>query len=743
MKNFSVETGDDGIALVTFDTPGRSMNTLSSSVLDDIDALVERVIDDAATQGVLLCSGKPSGFCAGADLTELNEVLGSLALTPEQCARQVYDLAQNFHRRLRRLETSGKPVAVAIEGHALGGGLELAMCGHYRVAADDARIQIGLAEATIGLMPGGGGTQRLPRLIGYKAAARLILDGESMTPQAAQALGIVDAVVAPGSVIDAARAWLKGKADAVLPWDRKGYRLKDGPATAEGAAFATALNASVARQGHGNYPAQIHILGALFEGLQVPIDAGLRVEARHFAHTLLSSQAQAMVRSLFVSMQELSKGCNRPEGHPRKPLRKVAVLGAGMMGAGIAYSQADAGLATVLIDRDQASADRGKDYSRRLLDKIQARGRISAAKAEETLGLIEATSDYEQIRGVDLVVEAVFEDRELKAQVTRRVEALLDPQSVFGSNTSTLPISDLALASQRPENFIGLHFFSPVDRMRLVEIIMGRKTSAETLAKAVDYVLRIGKIPIVVNDSRGFYTSRCFSTYLGEGFELFSEGVPPALIDNIGRMTGMPRGPLELADDVALDLAVKIGKETQQALGAAYKEKAVDRISAIMVEQHGRCGRKNLKGFYDYREDGMGKQLWSGLRALVEEKQIDSTPERVEEIKSRLLFIQALEAARCFEEGVITSPRDADVGSILGWNFARWSGGAISLIDGIGITTFVDRCSRLAERHGERFRPNALLLEMSRRNETFYGRFAAPGIARSGSSPTVRRRADQ
>ena len=460
---------------------------------------------------------------------------------------------------------------------------------------------------------------------------------------------------------------------------------------------------------------------AVYEGVQVPMDAALRIETRYFIKTLMTPQAQAMIRSLFLSKQELDKGAVRPAGVPKSDAKKVTVLGAGMMGAGVAYVQVMAGIETVLIDQTQEAADKGKAHVEELLKKRLSRGQMTQEKFDATLALVTATTDYELIKGSDLVIEAVFENREIKADVTKRAEAQLVEGAVFGSNTSTLPITGLAEASVRPEDFIGIHFFSPVDKMMLVEIILGEKTSPAAIAKAIDYVLKIKKTPIVVNDSRGFYTSRCFSTFLMEGMAMLEEGYAPALIDNVGRMTGMPRGPLEMHDDVALDLSYKIAKQTALDLGDAYIPSEGADIVAKMVEG-GRYGRKNGKGFYDY--DTKPKTLWAGLSELAPVKFDDSTPELVEELKTRLLYRQAVEVARCWAEGVIDDPREADLGAILGWGFAPWSGGPITLIDQTGLKAFVETADRLATTYGDRFKAPELLREMAAKNETFYGRFA-------------------
>jgi 3-hydroxyacyl-CoA dehydrogenase/enoyl-CoA hydratase/3-hydroxybutyryl-CoA epimerase len=722
MNNFKIEVDADGLALITFDVPGKSMNTITAEVLNELGEIGERLKTDAAIKGAVFASGKESGFCAGADL---NSMLGG-DFGGDANLKTTFDATFRINAVLRAIETCGKPVAVALEGLALGGGLEIALACHYRVAADNPKIKFGLPETKIGLMPGGGGTQRLPRLIGAQPALMMMSLGDNKSPSDGKMMGFIDEVVPIGKAIEAAKVWAKGKTTVVARWDEKGFKIPGGgPYTPSGAMVFIGANAMIAKQTYGNYPQQTNLLKAVYEGLQVPMDAALRIESRYFAKTLLGPAAKGMIRTLFVSLQELGKGGNRPANVPKYEVKKAAVLGAGMMGAGIAYVQALAGIETVLLDVTQEGADKGKAHAKELLDKQVSRGRMDKAKAEGVLNLITASSDYSLIKGADIVIEAVFEKLELKADVTKKAEAYLADNAVFGSNTSTLPITDLAKASARPANFIGVHFFSPVDRMGLVEIILGKQTSQETLAKAIDYTLKIKKTPIAVNDSRGFYTSRVFSTYLGEGMTMLAEGVKPAIVENVGRMTGMPRAPLEMSDDVALDLAWKVRNETKKALGAAYTDDKTDAILQTIVEKLGRYGRKNGKGFYDYPADGSKKKLWPGLAELAPVKIDECPPALRDEYKKRLLYIQALETARCFEEGVITDPRDADVGSILAWGFAPYTGGVISMMDLMGLRTFVAECDALAAKYGDRFKPNALLRDMARKGETFYARFSA------------------
>jgi len=717
MENFKIDVDADGIALITFDVPGRSMNTLTGSVMNEIPQWVERIKTDDAIKGAVLTSGKASGFCAGADL---GDIAGGMI--DGASLQDAFDAGWKMNGALRALETCGKPVAAAINGLALGGGLELTLACHYRVVADDSKIQLGLPEIKVGLFPGGGGTQRLTRLIGVQNALMAMSEGKPWRPNDAKGAGVVHEVVAKGTEVEAAKAWIKNGGKAAQPWDDKSFKLPGGgPYHPAGVQTFIVGNAMLRKQSYGNYPAVLNLMKAVYEGVQVPMDAALRIETRYFIKTLMTPQAQAMIRSLFLSKQELDKGAVRPAGVPKSDPKKVTVLGAGMMGAGIAYVQALAGIETILIDQTQEAADKGKAHVEELLKKRLSRGAITQEKFDALLGSVTATTDYDLIKGSDLVIEAVFENREIKAEVTKKAEAQLEPGAIFGSNTSTLPITGLAEASVRPEDFIGIHFFSPVDKMMLVEVILGEKTGEAAIAKSLDYILKIKKTPIVVNDGRGFYTSRCFATYVAEGLAMLEEGYAPALIDNIGRMTGMPRGPLEMHDDVALDLSVKVAKQTAIDLGDKYVPLQGAEIVRKMVEDLGRYGRKNGKGFYDY--DTKPKTLWSGLSELAPVTINDSTPELVADQKERLLYRQAVEVAKCWDEGVISDPREADVGAILAWGFAPWTGGPITFIDQTGLKAFVAKADEFAERYGDRFKVPQFLRDMAARGETFYGNF--------------------
>ncbi|ESQ86992.1 3-hydroxyacyl-CoA dehydrogenase [Asticcacaulis sp. AC460] len=724
MDNFKTDLDADGILLCSFDVPGKTMNTFTKGALADLEAIANRAKNEAEIKGVVITSGKSNGFCAGADLDDLFGGGWEVEGEGEAALKATFDVAFEMNRIYRLLETCGKPVAVAINGLALGGGLELSLACHYRVIGNGPKTQVGLPEIKIGIFPGGGGSQRLPRVIGVQAALLAMSEGKSFKPQEALGMGIVHELVEAGKEVEAAKTWIKTKGDPVAPWDKKDFKIPGGgPYHPAGSQVFIMGNALLRKQSYGNYPAVINLMHAVYEGLQVPFDTALKIETRYFSKTLMTPQAKAMMRTFFFSMQAIGKGSGRPDGYAKTEFKQVAVLGAGMMGAGIAYVQAMAGIKTVLIDRDQESADKGKTHCADLIKKQVSRGKLTPEAGQATLDLITATPDYSLIAGSDLVVEAVFENSELKATVTKAAEAHLADTAVFGSNTSTIPISDLAKASARPKNYIGIHFFSPVDKMMLVEIIMGKETSDETLAKAIDYVLKIKKTPIVVNDSRYFFANRCFIPFTAEGLHLWAEGYSPAIIDNAGRMTGMPRGPLEMMDDVALDLLVKITSETAKAEGDAYVPIPGEKEVAAMVAD-GRLGRKSNKGFYDYpAEKTATKTLWPGLSEKFQPTILEADPALVEELKKRMLYVQAVTAARCFEDGVITDPREADVGSILGWGFAPWSGGIVSLIDAIGVAKFVAELDRMTAAYGDRFAPPQLLRDMAAKGETFYGRF--------------------
>src|SRR6478735_9121695 len=677
-KNFKVETDSDGIALVTWDIPGRSMNVLDETSTSELDAIVKATTADAAVKGVVITSAKEA-FCAGADLSMLEGMNQAYAKVfkeqGETAANQMlFDQSRRFSQVLRSIETSGKPWAAAINGLALGGGFEITLCCHYRVAAENPKTRLGLPEVKVGLFPGAGGTQRVPRL--------------------------------------------------VPPWDEKGFKLPGGPVFSKaGMMMFPAGNAIYRRETYDNYPAARAIMSCVYEGLQLPIDAALRVESRYFTQVLRSNEAAAMIRSLFLSMQELNKGARRPQNVPPTKVKKIAVIGAGFMGASVGYVSARAGIDVVLIDRDQESADKGKAHAQKVIEEQIKKGRAKPGDAEALLARITPTADYSALKDVDLVIEAVFEDRKVKADTFAKAQEHMKPDVIFASNTSTLPITSLAESFKDQGRFVGIHFFSPVEKMMLVEIIQGKNTGDLAIATALDYVRQIGKTPIVVNDSRGFFANRCVGRYVAEGNEMFLEGVPPAMIENTAKMAGMPVGPLSLSDEVALDLGLKIMKATEADLGPNAINPDQKKLMVEMVEKQGRLGRKNSKGFYDYPEKGKGqKSLWPGLGAL-QPKHLDPDTLDIEELKQRFLVVQAVEAARTVEDHVITDMREADVGSILGFGFAPFTGGTLSYIDFMGTRKFVELCHKFEAKYGSRFTPPKLLEDMAAKGETFYGKF--------------------
>jgi 3-hydroxyacyl-CoA dehydrogenase/enoyl-CoA hydratase/3-hydroxybutyryl-CoA epimerase len=726
LTNFRFETDSDGIALVTWDMPGRSMNVINTEVVGELGQIVDKIATDTAIKGAVFTSGK-DGFAAGADLTMLETAGKEYARRvkadgKDAAMRALVDGTKQFSLLCRRLETCGKPVAAAINGVCMGGGFELTLACHYRVVADTDKARVGLPEIKVGLFPGAGGTQRVARLMPTPDALQMLLKGDQIRPAAAKKMGLVHEVAPADQIVALAKAWVKANPSAKAPWDDPKFKLPSGKVfSPAGMMIWPPANAIYRRETYDNYPAAKAVLTCVFEGLQLPMDLALAVEAKHFVNILLSKEAAAMIRSLFLSMGDLNKGARRPANVPATNLRKVGVLGAGLMGAGIAYVSANAGLEVVLIDRDQASADKGKAYSDKLISSQIAKGRAKTAEKEALLARIKPSADYAELKGCDLIVEAVFEDRTVKEEATKKAQAVVGPDVVFASNSSTLPISSLAGTSLKPEHFIGVHFFSPVEKMMLTEIIMGEKTGPKALATAMDFVRAIKKTPIVVNDCRGFYVNRCVGNYMVEAHAMVMEGVPPAMIENAAKMAGMPVGPLALNDEVGIDLSLRILQAAKADLGANAINPDQEKLIQAMAAKEGRFGRKNGKGFYDYPANGP-KSLWPGLGKIVG-RRLDPDTVNVKDLKDRFLFTVALEAARCMDEGIVTDPREADVGSILGFGFAPYSGGALSFADGMGLKSFVARAKVLAAKYGSQFEPSAKLTQMAERGETFYGTY--------------------
>ncbi|ANN61102.1 3-hydroxyacyl-CoA dehydrogenase NAD-binding domain-containing protein [Mesorhizobium sp. 2RAF45] len=723
--NFTLDTDADGIALVTWNMPDRSMNVFTEEVMGELDKIIDQVVADAGIKGAVITSGKDS-FSGGADLTMLQKMLAVFAREktkdPQKAAKLLFDNAGRMGGLWRKLETSGKPWVSAINGTCMGGAFELSLACHGRVAADSDKVKMALPEVKVGIFPGAGGTQRVPRLTDQQQALQMLTSGQNLSPQKAKAMGLIHEIAEPAKLVETAKAMIRNGLKAVQPWDEKGFKLPGGQIySPAGFNLWPPAIAILRRETYGNYPAAAAILKCVYEGLLVPFDTALRIEQRYFTEIMQTREAAAMIRSLFVSLQELNKGARRPAGVPETKFKKIGILGAGFMGAGIAYVTAKAGIPVVLLDRDMESAEKGKAHSDSLVSDQVKKGRAKPEEKDKLLSLITPTADYADLAGCDLVVEAVFEDSAVKKAATEQAEAALKSSAIFASNTSTIPITSLAKNSARPKNFVGIHFFSPVDKMMLVEIILGKKTGDKALATAIDFVRAIKKTPIVVNDTRGFYVNRCVLRYMSEAYKMLIEGVPAPMIENAAKAAGMPVGPLALTDETAIDLAQKIMKQTIRDLG----DKAVDpkqmALINTMVDDHGRFGRKNGKGFYDYPAKPAKKKLWPGLKDLYPQL----SPEKVdyEELQQRLLVTIALEAARVMEEGIVTDPREADVGSILAFGFAPYTGGALSYIDGIGAKEFVKIAKGLQKKYGAEFKAPKLLLDMAEKGETFYQRF--------------------
>lgn len=687
----------DGIATITFDEPGSPVNTMCADWQRDLSTVTGLVVrDKALIKGIILASAK-STFFAGADLK------GTMRLKTSD-ARQVYAEIEQTKKNFRTLETLGVPVVSCINGSALGGGWEVALVGHHRVAIDHPKIQLGLPEITLGLIPGASGITKMTRLLGLQGAQPYILESRLFGPREALDLGLVHALAIDElSLRAAAEAFIGAHPQARHPWDEKDYKMPGGtPSNPKIAGMLSVAPAVLRQKTQGLYPAPEAALAAMVEGAMVDYDTALRIESRYLAQLLVSPVAKNMINAFFFDMNAVRSGGSRPKDFPRFVPRKVGILGAGMMGAGIAHAQASRGIETVLEDVSLENAELGKAYSHRLTQARVDKGQLSV---QEQLGLLDrilATDHPKDLKGCELIIEAVYENREVKAQITREAEEQLAPGGFFASNTSTLPISSLAKASRRPEKFVGIHFFSPVDKMKLVEIIRGQRTDDETIARAYDYVLALGKLPIVVNDSRGFYTSRTFGTYVMEGAAMVGEGIPAPVIENAAVQAGMPVGPLAVLDETSLSLAVHVLDQTRadlKAEGKAYEPGSGELLVERMVKTLKRAGRASGGGFYEYPA-GQRKRLWVELKGLFEDPRLQWD---LQDVKDRLLYRQSVETARCLAEGVLTSAHDANIGSIFGIGFPAWTGGALQFIYGQGIEAFERRCDVLARRFGRGF----------------------------------------
>ena len=695
MSAIQFEKNADGIVILTLDSPNQSANTMNADFQVALTEIIEKIKAESGITGVIFRSAKKT-FFAGGDLDEL------IKATPQD-ATLFFQIVEKMKHELRYIETLGVPVVAALNGTALGGGWEIALGCHARIALNDPKSKFGLPEVTLGLLPGGGGIVRMVRLLGLQNAFPFLMEGKQFGVDKAKSLGLIhDTADTEQELFDKAIAWVKANPKSQQPFDVKGYKIPGGdpktPAVAQVLAIAPAMLRDKTK---GCYPAPEAIMAAAVEGAQVDVDTALRIESRYFTKIATGQVAKNMIGTFWHGLNAIKAGASRPQNVAKWQSTKVGILGAGMMGAGIAYSTAMKGIAVVLKDVSQENADKGKAYSQKLLDKRVSQGRMTAEKREQVLSLITATANPEDLKGCDLIIEAVFENPELKAKVTQEAEAFLADGGIFASNTSTLPITGLAKASKDDKNFIGLHFFSPVDKMPLVEIIKGQNTSAETLAKAYDYVQQIGKTPIVVNDSRGFFTSRVFGTFVQEGLRMLSEGIHPARIDMAALKAGMPIGPLAIQDEVSLTLSEHVAAETRKALQAEGKDlprSGADEVIETMIHTFDRKGKAAGAGFYDYPEGGK-KQLWDGLSHW--KKDIDISEQ---EMIDRFLFVQSLDTLRCYEENVLESVVDANIGSIFGIGFAPWTGGAIQFLNQYGLEKALVRANELEAKYGERFK---------------------------------------
>jgi 3-hydroxyacyl-CoA dehydrogenase/enoyl-CoA hydratase/3-hydroxybutyryl-CoA epimerase len=707
------DKGEDGILVLTFDDPGAGANTMNRDFMESMGAAVTRIEDELdGITGIILTSAK-STFFAGGNLKDLYRA------GPEH-ARDVYEQSMRIKAQLRKLETFGKPVVAALNGTALGGGLEIALACHHRVAVAGSKAKFGQPEVKLGLLPGGGGVVRLTRMLGVVSAMMNVIGmGQDLSPEKALELGVISELVdSPDELMAAARRFIAANPEASQPWDEKGYKVPGGtPSQPSFAMVLPGIPSNLRKQLKGApMPAPRAILATAVESLQVPVDRAWEIEARYFTELVTGQVAKNMTKAFFFDLQAINQGTSRPDGIEPTSFTKVAVLGAGMMGAGITYVCATAGMEVVLKDVALANAEKGRAYSEGLLAKAVGRGKMTQEKADGILARITPTEDYADCAGADVVIEAVFESTELKHQVFRDVQAVVAPDALLCSNTSTLPITVLAEGVDRPEDFIGLHFFSPVDKMPLVEIIRGERTGDAAVAKAFDIVQAIRKTPIVVNDSRGFFTSRVIGTFIMEAMAMVGEGVSPAKVNRAGEMAGYPVGALQLMDELTLTLSLKIEKETAAAIGEGYVPHPGVAVLKAMVEA-GREGRAAGAGFYDYDAEGKRTGLWTGLAELFPVDPAADIP--VEDIQERMLFAEALETVKCMDEGVLTSVPDANIGSIFGIGFPAWTGGVVQFIDGYagvanpvqatGVTGFVARAKELADRYGDRFTPPASL----------------------------------
>ncbi|WP_180047409.1 MULTISPECIES: 3-hydroxyacyl-CoA dehydrogenase NAD-binding domain-containing protein [unclassified Acinetobacter] len=700
MSAIQFEKNADNIVILTLDSPNQSANTMNADFRAALAETVEKLKADEQIAGIIFRSAKKT-FFAGGDLDEL------IQAQPEQ-ASDFFQMVEGMKAQLRYIETRGIPVVAALNGTALGGGWELALGCHHRIALNDPKTRFGLPEVTLGLLPGGGGIVRMVRLLGLQTAFPFLIEGKQFGVEKALSLGLIhDTADSADEMLQKAINWIQAHPKSQQPFDVKGYKIPGGdpkhPAVAQMLAIAPAILRDKTK---GCYPAPEAIMSAAVEGAQVDVDTALTIESRYFTYLATGQVSKNMIGTFWHGLNAIKSGASRPQNIPQWQAKKVGILGAGMMGAGIAYAAAIKGIAVILKDVAIENAEKGKAYSQKLLDKKVAQGRMTAEKRDQILARITPTASAADLASCDLIIEAVFENQQLKAQVTQEAESYLAADGVMASNTSTLPISGLAQAAKDQSRFIGLHFFSPVDKMQLVEIIKGQNTNRETVAKAYDFVQQIGKTPIVVNDSRGFFTSRVFGTFVQEGLRMLAEGIHPAKIEMAALKAGMPVGPLAIQDEVSLTLSEHVAAETRKALQAEGKERprsGADEVIETMIHQFNRKGKAAGAGFYDYPEGGK-KSLWEGLSYWKKEQTVDE-----QELIDRFLFVQSLDTLRCLEEGVLESVVDGNVGSIFGIGFAPWTGGALQFLNQYGLKDALNRAQALEQRYGERFAPPQLL----------------------------------
>ena len=729
-NNFKLDTDSDGIVTMTIDVPNQTMNVWTPDFINEFDKFIDDYNSNDDMKGLVLTSGKKNAFLAGADLNMMSEHNAA----GKTLTKEAFQESRKLTLALRKMENGGwttrqiqregkkaKPAASAVEGLALGGGLEMCLATHQRFVADNPKIKLGLPEVMVGLLPGAGGTQRTMRLMGLQPAATMCTQGKNLDPKKAKAQGLIHEVVEAGTTAAAAKAWVKDNIEkgVLAPWDVKGFKIPGGGGAMnpKSVQFFSVASPMALQQTKGNYPAVSAILSCMYEGSIVPIDTALRIESKYIAKLLMGSTSKNMIRTLFLNKNAADKGAGRPEGVPPQDIKKVGVLGCGLMGAGIAHVTAKAGMEVISLDRNMEEAQKAIAYSQKILDKKVKRGRMSKEDADAFLALITPTDDYNMLKDVDLIIEAVFERPDVKADVIKKTEAVIGKNIVFATNTSTLPIGGLAKNSSRPDQYIGMHFFSPVDKMPLLEIIPHEGTGDLALAVALDYNKKIRKTPIIVKDVRGFFTNQVFPPYINEAALMVTEGVSMALIENCAANLGLPIGPLAVSDDTTLKLGYDIMKSTQEEMGDKYVPTGAEEFIENMVTKWDRGGRRLGAGFYNYDENGKRLDLWKGM---TKHYPLAETQPSAEQVSQRLLYSLVAPSARTFAEGVVPNPQSADLGAIFGLGFPPYTGGPLSYIDTIGLDAYVATADMLAQRHGARFTPPQLLRDMAKKGETFY-----------------------